>query len=183
MSLKDLTYEQHRNAETQPFVKILFSGNIAPKLYATYLYNQHAMYNLLEAHAMAKGLLNAYPSVRRAPHIYNDFLELWEDKDNPPPLVPTTKKYIDYLESIQEDSKKILANLYVRHFGDLSGGQMIKKRVPGKGTYYVFEGDVEQIKTELRKQLDDSMADEAKIAFEFATEFFKDMLDVANAQQ
>ena len=31
MSLKDLTKDNHTNAERQEFVKILFSGNIDPK--------------------------------------------------------------------------------------------------------------------------------------------------------
>jgi hypothetical protein len=41
MSLKDLTHDAHKNAERQEFVKIMFSGNINPKLYATFLKNQH----------------------------------------------------------------------------------------------------------------------------------------------
>ena len=32
MSLKELTYEHHRNAERQQFVKVLMSGKIDPKL-------------------------------------------------------------------------------------------------------------------------------------------------------
>ena len=40
MSLKDLTHDAHKEAETKPFVKVLFSGNIDPKLYALYLKNQ-----------------------------------------------------------------------------------------------------------------------------------------------
>jgi hypothetical protein len=36
MSLKELTHEAHQNAERQAFVKILFSGNINPRLYAEY---------------------------------------------------------------------------------------------------------------------------------------------------
>jgi hypothetical protein len=58
MSLKDLTHEAHRNAETQPFVKVLFSGSIEPELYAIYLKNQHPIYEILEVCAMANGLLN-----------------------------------------------------------------------------------------------------------------------------
>ena len=42
MSLKDLTIENHRNAERQDFVKILMSGQIHPDFYATYLFNQFA---------------------------------------------------------------------------------------------------------------------------------------------
>ena len=46
MSLKELTYEHHRNAERQQFVKVLMSGSIDPKLYATFMYNQHQQYNI-----------------------------------------------------------------------------------------------------------------------------------------
>lgn len=183
MSLKDLTYEQHRTAETQPFVKVLFSGSIDPELYATYLFNQHKMYDLLEMFSMTQGLLNDYPTIRRAPSIWADFEELWPDQSKAPTLVPTTGKYLDYIMSIKDDPKKLLAHLYVRHFGDLSGGQMIKQRVPGSGKYYEFDGDPVEIKNILRQKLDDSLADEAKVAFSFATEFFQDMQKVADDRQ
>ena len=55
MSLKELTYEHHRNAERQKFVKVLMSGSIDPKLYATFMYNQHHQYDILEVCAMAHG--------------------------------------------------------------------------------------------------------------------------------
>lgn len=176
MSLKELTWEHHKKAETQPFVKVLFSGHIDPHVYATYLYNQHRMYDVLEAIAMMHGLLSDYPTIRRAPNIYADFEELWTDKNNKPTVYPTTEKYIGYIMSIKDDPKKLLAHLYVRHFGDLSGGQMIAKRVPGSGKYYQFDGDPEQIKNVLRAKLDDSLADEATVAFDFAADFFKDMM-------
>lgn len=182
MSLKDLTHDAHRRAETQPFVKVLFSGKIDPQVYAAYLFNQHKMYDVLEAMSMMHGLLNDYPAIRRAPNILADFEELWTDKNSLPVTVPATNKYIDYLMTIKDDPKKLLAHLYVRHFGDLSGGQMIAKRVPGSGKYYQFDGDTTEIKNILRSKLDDSLADEALICFEQATEFFQDMqstLDVA----
>ena len=50
MSLRDLTHEAHKAAETKPFVKILFSGNIEPKLYAIFLKNQHPCYDLSLIH-------------------------------------------------------------------------------------------------------------------------------------
>lgn len=176
MSLKDLTYEQHRNAETQPFVKVLFSGSISPELYATYLYNQHQMYNLLEVCAMRHGLLNDFPEIRRAPAIFDDYVELWGDRgETVPPTMPTTTKYLDYIMSIEDDPQKLMAHVYVRHMGDLSGGQLIAKRVPGAGKYYQFGDDPEKIKNAIRTKLDDSLAEEAKVAFQFATDFFKDM--------
>jgi len=32
-----------------------------------------------------------------------------------------------------DDPHKVMAHVYVRHMGDLSGGQMIKKKIPGAG--------------------------------------------------
>jgi hypothetical protein len=59
--------------------------------------------------------------------------------------------------------------------GDLFGGQMIAKKVPGSGQLYKFE-DSNTLKTAIRAKLSDDMADEAKVCFAFATEFFKEML-------
>ncbi len=97
--------------------------------------------------------------------------------------MPSTERYIDHIMSIKDDPKKLLAHLYVRHFGDLSGGQMIAKRVPGNGKYYKFDGDPDQIKNILRAKLDDSLADEAKVCFGFATDFFKDMMGAVDVAE
>ena len=179
MSLKDLTWEHHKYAETRPFVKVLFSGKITPEQYATYLYNQHKCYDLLEALAMMHGLMNDYPTIRRAPAILEDFNELWTNKELPTE-VPSVQRYHDHLMSIKEDPKKLLAHLYVRHFGDLSGGQMNAKRVPGAGKYYQFDGDTTEIKNVLRAKLDDSLAEEAAVCFKFAADMFDDLEKAVN---
>ena len=51
----------------QEFVKVLMSGSIDPKLYATFYTTQYVNYNILETVAMALGVLNGLPDVRRAP--------------------------------------------------------------------------------------------------------------------
>lgn len=179
MSLKDLTWEHHKYAETRPFVKVLFSGKITPEAYATYLFNQHKCYDLLEAMAMMHGLMNDYPTIRRAPAILEDFNELWT-KSELPVEVPSVATYHAHLMAIKDDPKKLMAHLYVRHFGDLSGGQMIAKRVPGSGKYYQFDGDPTEIKNVLRAKLDDSLADEAAVCFKFAADMFDDLEKVVN---
>ena len=177
MSLKDLTWEHHKNAERQEFVKVLMGGDISPETYATFLFNLHPCYNLLEVIAMTHGLFDDIPEVRRAPRIFADYEELWEDKDNTPTLLNVTKEYTDHIMSIKDDKEKIMAHLYVRHMGDLSGGQMIKKKVPGKGTMYEFDGEVNDLKTKIRAKIHDDLADEAKICFDFATKAFKEMME------
>ena len=44
LDIKELTKEQHQNAERKEFVGVLMSGNIDHDLYATYLYNQYHCY-------------------------------------------------------------------------------------------------------------------------------------------
>lgn len=176
MSLKELTYEHHRNAERQEFVKVLMSGSINPKLYATFLYNQYVNYNILETVAMASGVLNGLPDVRRAPALLEDFNELWADSENPPTVFPSGKEYADHIMSIATEPDKLMAHIYTRHMGDLSGGQMIRKKIPGKGKLYDFQ-DPDGLKKAIRERLNDDMADEAKICFEFATKLFQEMMN------
>lgn len=176
-NLKELTWEHHKNAERQQFVKLMFSGNISQELYATYLFNQFAIYNLLEEIATMNGLLDTIPEVRRAPKILEDFKELWKSKKNPK-LCKSTENYINYLKNIIEDKNKLMAHIYVRHMGDLSGGQMLSKKVPGSGNYYKFDTEVNNLKNRIRSMLDDSMAEEAKICFDFATTLFKELGDI-----
>jgi heme oxygenase len=75
-----------------------------------------------------------------------------------------------------EEKDDLLAHIYVRHFGDMYGGQMIKKRNPGSGKMYEFE-NVEELKTTVRAMLHDDMADEANLCFEFAMQLFEELGD------
>ena len=175
-NLKDLTWEHHKNAERQDFVKILMSGNIDPRIYATYLWNQFPQYEVLEVMAMVNGLLDDFPTIQRSKAIMEDFRELWPQNEKPPQHTMATKKYLTHMRTIMNDPNKLMAHVYVKHMGDLSGGQMIAKRVPGAGRMYQFEGDVAEIKEKIRAKTNDTMADEAKICFDYATELFKDMM-------
>jgi heme oxygenase len=180
MSLRDLTKDAHTNAERQEFVKILFSGKINPKIYATFLKNQHPCYELLEVCAMPHGLLNGLPDIRRAPAILADFEELWDhEADGDAQILPAVEGYMKHILSIKGQPEKLMAHIYVRHMGDLAGGQMISKKVPGAGRMYRFE-DPEALKIAIRERINDDMADEAKVCFEFATQLFKEMLEIVD---
>jgi heme oxygenase len=176
-NLKDLTWEHHQNAERQEFVKVLMSGKIHPDFYATYLWNQHKKYDILEALATANGLFNDLPDIRRKQRIEQDFAELWKNS-TPPEIVPSTHEYIQHMKGLMADPEKLMAHVYVYHMGDLSGGQMIAKRVPGEGRMYQFDGDVKEIKEAIRAKTNDDMADEAKWVFDSATKLFQDMMEL-----
>jgi hypothetical protein len=59
---------------------------------------------------------------------------------------------------------------------------MISKKIPGSGTMYQFDEDVDGLKEKIRTRLDDSMADEAKIAFDFATKLFQQMQETTDVK-
>lgn len=177
MSLKDLTWEHHKDAERQQFVKVLMSGKINPKLYATYLWNQHKKYDLLEALAGANGLLHDLPGISRKHRIEKDYLELWKEV-NPPVLTQSTRDYIMHMKYIMHDTNALMAHVYVLHMGDLSGGQMIAKKVPGSGTMYKFDTDKKKLKDAIRERTNDDMAEEAKYAFTSATNLFKELMEL-----
>jgi len=65
-----------------------------------------------------------------------------------------------------------MAHLYVWHMGDMFGGQMIKKVVPGSHRNLEFQ-DIPTLMTNIRAKLDDSMADEANVAFDWAIKMMR----------
>lgn len=171
-NLKQLTIDAHRNAERQQFAKILLSGKISPKLYHTYLYNQYHIYRVLEE----KIDIPEIQDIKRYKFIAQDISELEKIYNIIPdkPLCKTTLDYISYIQKLN-DKDKLLAHIYVRHFGDMYGGQIIKKQTPGSGKMYDFE-NTEQLKSKIRNMLSDDMESEANRCFEFATQLFKELL-------
>ena len=114
-NLKELTWEHHKNAERQQFVKHLMGGSIDPKLYATYLWNQFPCYEVLEVMARAQGLLDDFPHIMRSKSILADFRELWPQDEKPPEHTMATKKYLAHMKTIMNDADKLMAHVYVRH--------------------------------------------------------------------
>ena len=174
MSLRELTAEKHHDAERTVFVKELLSGSITEERYATFLFNLHPIYHVLESFAMINGSMDGLDDLCRANSIYEDYLELWKDT-KPPELCPTVDSYLKYIkDELAPNPDRLFAHIYVRHMGDLAGGQMIAKRVPGSGTMYKFENG-EELKNKIRSKLNDTMGDEANVAFDFAISLMKDM--------
>ncbi len=57
----------------------------------------------------------------------------------------------------------------------MSGGQMIKRKIPGEGRMYDFEGNVKELKDRIRDMTTDDMADEARWVFSSATKLFNEL--------
>lgn len=179
--LKELTWEHHKNAERQEFAKILISGKIHPDFYATYLWNQHKKYDIMEALAGALGLFASVGNIRRKMRIEADFAELWKH-NTAPVIVPSTEQYIMHLKDVMTDRNAMIAHMYVLYMGDLSGGQLIKRKVPGSGTMYDFEEDVVAVKERIRELCDDTMAEEARWVFDSSTQLFQELMEIKDIE-
>lgn len=172
-NLKELTLEKHKQAERTEFTRSLLKG-LSPEDYYKYIYNQYLLYSVLETH-----VYNMIPEIRevlRSSLIYEDLKEL-EVKYNvphatPETIMPVVVEYEKHVSKLDRDG--LLAHVYVRHFGDMYGGQMIKKRNPGSGKMYNFD-NVEELKTKIRAMLHDGMAAEANRCFEFAIQLFNEL--------
>jgi heme oxygenase (biliverdin-producing, ferredoxin) len=175
-NLKDLTHEQHKNAERSLFVKKLLKKEITPYQYYIYLCNQFLMYTTLEGYALEIGVLDGIEEIKRGTSIAKDLQELEKEYGFEIPVhLKSTGNYIQYIRKISEDSEKLLAHIYVRHMGDLSGGQIIKRFVPGSGNHYHFETDVNELKERVRAKLHDGLAEEAKVCFAMIKEFMEEL--------
>jgi heme oxygenase len=179
MNLKELTWDNHKKAERKEFASILMSGNIDQFLYYKYLTNQYYMYVMLEESLRICGFPKEYWSVFRAERMREDMQEIEEENGfvyDPNILCRCTSMYVTHVENLQKkgDLDSLIAHMYVRHFGDMYGGAMIAKKVPGSGRMYQFDNK-EELKETLRGLLNDDMATEANYCFEYAIMLFEEL--------
>jgi len=173
--LKELTWANHQKAERSEFARKLLSG-MTPEEYYRYIYNQWLIYAVLENQAEPTGALNRIEGIVRADAIHADMIELEHEygiRRDESLLCKVVSDYTDYVMQMQ-DKEEFLSHIYVRHFGDMYGGQIIRKRNPGSGHMYDFD-DVSGLKTKVRAMLSDDMASEANRCFEFAIQLFKEL--------
>jgi len=174
--LKQLTWDHHQSAERRAFARKLLRGELTPHEYYIFLWCQWHNYTPLENAVIIPPNLSA---IYRADRIMADIQELEKEHGfgMPSALPPSVKEYQAHIGGLVEadDNEGLLAHMYTRHFGELHGGQIIKRKAPGSGTMYEFEGDTKILIEEFRKLLNDDMATEAKKCFEFASKLFDEL--------
>lgn len=176
-NLKELTKAHHDNAERTAFADMLLGGEISPRLYQMYLHAQLQNYMALESAVTVP--IELEPIFRSA-QIEQDLQEIESlyDLDEIEENMLSVNEYISHIQMLAEENNEesLLAHLYVRHFGDAHGGQIIKRNVPGSGSMYEFE-DRRGLIAGVRELLHDGMADEAKICFEYAERLFHELME------
>ena len=176
-NLKELTRAHHDNAERTEFADLLLSGEISPKLYQEYLHAQLQNYRAVEG---AVSVPMELEPIFRSTAIEEDLQELESlyDLEEIEEDLPSTREYVKHIHTLSEDADNdgLIAHLYVRHFGDAHGGQIIKRNVPGSGSMYEFE-DRRDLIALTRTLLHDGMETEAKNCFEYAERLFHELIE------
>jgi heme oxygenase len=173
MSLKDLTSEKHKEAESTVFMKSIFKGNLPLELWADWTYQKILFYTVIENLANKHNLLDNCRDIQRSFLIYQDYREMSNNYPNEYKYRQPVIDYHNYLLSIGDDQDKVMAHLYTWHMGDLYGGQMIKKIIKSPHRSLDFK-DADVLKSAVRSKLKDTMADEANIAFDWAIKMMRD---------
>jgi len=166
MSLKELTQERHKAAESTRFMQAVFDHTLPMEVWIDYTYQKYSWYKAIETRAQALGLLDDLPGIERAELILADYEEMMQGRDDRHFLKLETTDYCGYIRDLT-DPNAVLAHLYTWHMGDMFGGQMIKKIIDAPHSHLEFENS-KDLMFVLRGMLDDSMADEANVAFDWA---------------
>lgn len=171
-TLKEQTYEKHKEAETQPFIKEIFQKRVDKNKYAEYLYQLYLVYHAMENITGPKlRVYEGLTGLNRAEAIFADFQEL-AIPDKTYAIKESTLKYIQYIMDITKP-EDLIAHMYVRYLGDLNGGQIFAKLVPGSGTMFQFENK-EELTNNFRAKLSDDMGPEACVAFDYNISIVKE---------
>lgn len=169
----------HRQAEHTGLMSQLLKGKLSPAAYCRLLRNLHALYAALETglarHAAHPSIAPIHlPELTRTTAIESDLRALhgqgWERDIE---LTPGAADYVRHLQQLTLERPALLAaHSYVRHLGDLHGGQVLGRVVssmPGidGGTatsFYAFAGDVAALIRRYREGLDALPQDDESVA-------------------
>lgn len=166
-TLRDRTQNLHRRAERTGIVSDLLRGRATRRGYAIFLRNLHPVYRQLE---MGLERRRASPAIAalarrevyRASAIAADLVSLsgadWPDRL---PLTTAGRDYADRVAASAEGSGDgVIGHAYVRYFGDLNGGQILKRRLeisvglPAEGLSFYDFPQIDDRETFLRSYRD-----------------------------
>lgn len=201
--LKAATWEEHQQAERQPFVRALVEGRLPFDGYAAMVAQHYAIYRALEevGHTLTSDPVAGRvlsPELVRTPALERDLAALhgpdWRAHTDPDTaLTPAARTYVARVRQMVDHPASYVAHHYTRYLGDLSGGQFIRDSVVrsygltyGGATFYDFDriANIPQFKRDYRSRLDALDLDEAgrhqlisetRLAYQLNTELLTDL--------
>jgi heme oxygenase len=171
--LKDATWAKHREIEKLPLISAMFEGKFTKEMYLHYLYELKFTYKKIEDLSDEHKITEGMPDLNRYDMICKDIEELGIYPDRY--LMPSTIEYLAHLEKLSiENPKLLMAHVYVRHMGDLYGGKLMARVVPGNGLMYQFADRAGLIKS-FNDKLSSDLADEANLGFDYFMKIFTEL--------
>jgi len=172
--LREATLENHKEVEALPFIQYLMHGAVSKENYVIYLAEMLEIYEHLEDLAKRVGLFDGLEDLPRAQRMREDLEEL--SPNHQTDLSSSTEKYLMYLSSLyfSERNSDLFAHVYVRHLGDMYGGKVISKKIPGSARWFDFP-DRKSLNKRFTSRLYAELADEANVAFGYFKDIFRDL--------
>lgn len=153
----------HERAEKHPFAQSLIDGTISKSRWDTYLFNLLVIHKTIEDRAIIKK-----DELLRTDKLFLDLM----DCRGGTPVVEHTRKYYEYLDSIDEN--KLWSHIYVHYLAHLYGGKIIREHIPWSSRFLVFD-DSEGCIRYIRENCENADTDEAISAFESTIKIFDDL--------
>jgi heme oxygenase len=198
--MREASRREHEEAESTAFGSALVAGELPIAAYTALLGQTYLIYSVLEEAARAHrddpiGSTFWFPELLRKPSLEDDLAFFagrgWFDGLSP---LPATERYCARLRDVAYDwPGGFVAHQYTRYLGDLSGGQIIRRRLGdtyGLTTeglrFYVFDAipKPKPFKDRYRALVDAApwddaerarIVEEVRIAFRLNTELFDDL--------
>ena len=203
-ALRERTSALHAEAERSGVINDILRKKADTRSYAMLLRNLLPAYSemerVLERHRESPTLgVFARPELHRAARIAADLVVLCGvDWPRDVPLLPAGERYgVRVAAAGEGDGSRLLAHAYVRYFGDLSGGQVLKRLLgtslglgPDALSLYDFPGvsDPKVLKNQMREAIDSEgdangelIIQEGICAFEHNIEVSRAVQAVSNA--
>ncbi len=199
--LREGTKKAHTMAENTGFIACFLKGTVEKNSYRKFVANLYFVYSAMEEelhkHRNHPLLSKVYfPELNRKDSLEKDLTYYfginWRDQVAPS---SATQNYVSRIRQVSESNPELMiAHLYTRYIGDLSGGQILKKIAQngmnlsdGEGTnFYEFRQitDERAFKKLYRERLDempiddatgDRIVEEANDAFGMNMNMFKEL--------
>jgi heme oxygenase len=198
--MREASRSEHEEAESTAFGSALVAGELPVSAYVALLGQTYLVYSVLEDAARAQredpvGAAFWFPELLRVPELERDLAYFagpdWRDGLT---ALAATDRYCERLGEVAYDwPGGFVAHQYTRYLGDLSGGQIIRRRLGdayGLGAdglrFYIFDGipKPKPFKDIYRSRVDAApwddterarIVDEVRLAFRLNTELFEDL--------
>lgn len=164
-TLRELTKKYHDAAESTMFMRLFAAKAITEIEYAKYLTQMVLVYTALETKlAQIPEFADIFKGGWRLSNMRRDLAKFTENVGAQSICSSTVDYYNEILQL--KDSSELFAHYYVRIAGDLFGGQMLKKLVPGAASWYDFDDATSNsLRISLRNLAQPSLADDVAAAY------------------